>query len=512
MSGQTEVMAFLSTPAAHDGAAVERIDTHTAVVFLAGPRALKLKRDVRFDYVDFSTVERRERMCREEVRLNRRTAPSLYLDVLPVTRERGGALALGGSGTPVDWVVAMNRFDQAMLLDRLALEGRLDRSVMAPLAGAVAELHMAADRRPDHGGRAGMAWVIDGNASGFAEQGAGILDPASWSPLIRESRAWLARVGAHLDRRRRSGFVRQCHGDLHLGNIVMLDGRPTLFDAIEFNDELACVDVVYDLAFLLMDLWHRQLRDHANSVWNAYLARTGDVESAAVLPLFLSCRAAIRAKTSATSARVQAEVRRRDEMRDLARDYVSMAADLLHPRAPRLVAIGGLSGSGKSTLALALAPECGAAPGAVVLRSDEIRKRLRGVSPLERLGSDAYTLEASKQVYAAIGEQAERILGAGHSVIADAVFARPDDRAGIEAAAARAGVPFSGLWLDAPPPVLLERTLHRRGDPSDADALVVRLQQTQETGRIDWERLDASVPPAAVLDRAAAQLAPVLRR
>lgn len=507
---QREVIDFLST--ATGGATVERIDTHTAIVFLSGERALKLKREVRFDYVDFSTVERREQMCRAEVRLNQRTAPSLYVGVLPITREHNGALALGGSGTPVDWVVAMNRFNQSALLDRLALDGRLDRSLMTPLADAIAQFHAAAEQRRDHGGRQGMAWVIDGNAEGFAEQGAGIFDPASWPPMIRESRMCLDRVAEFLDQRRQAGCVRQCHGDLHLGNIVMLDGRPTLFDAIEFNDELACVDVMYDLAFLLMDLWRRGLRAHANAVWNRYLAWTGDLESASVLPLLLSCRAAVKAKTSATAAKVQTDPGRREDLRDLARQYLSMAADLLHPQQPCLVAIGGLSGSGKSTLAVALAPDVGAAPGAVVLRSDETRKRLLGVRPLDRLGDDGYTPEISRQVYAALAEQAERVLAAGHAAIVDAVFARPADRNAIEALAARTGTPFSGLWLDAPVTVLSERAEHRRGDPSDADAVVVRIQQTQDTGRIDWERLDASAHVDAVLEAAKARLALVLRR
>jgi aminoglycoside phosphotransferase family enzyme/predicted kinase len=518
---QHEVIEFLSTAGVPDGAPVERIDTHTAIVFLSGHRALKLKRDVRFDYVDFSTLERREQMCRAEVRLNQRTAPSLYLGAVPVTREPDGTLALGGAGTPVDWVVAMNRFDQSALLDRLAAGGRLDRSLMVPLADAIARFHDGAERRFDHGGRAGMAWVIDGNDAGFAEQAAGFLDAAAWSPIIRESHAHLARVADQLDARRRAGFVRQCHGDLHLGNIVVLDGKPTLFDAIEFNDELACVDVVYDLAFLLMDLWHRGLRGHANAVWNRYLVGpvrkdrpyggSGDFEAASLLPLFLSCRAAVRAKTSATAARVQTDLQKRDQMRDLAREYLSMAGDLLRQRQPWLIAIGGLSGSGKSTVALALAPDCGAVPGAVVLRSDEIRKQLLGVGPLDRLGAEAYTRETSSRVYAEVAERATRTIAAGHSAIVDAVFARPADRSAIEAVAARTGVPFSGFWLDAPAAVLAARAERRRGDPSDADAAVVRLQQAQNIGRIDWERIDASVPAAAVVEAATARLAPVLR-
>jgi len=233
-------------------------------------------------------------MCDAEVRLNRRTAPDIYRGVVPITREPGGALAFGGSGPPVDWAVEMNRFPQDALFDRLAATGRLDLELMRPLAAAIAEFHSIAEPRTDHGGTPGMAWVIEGNAVGFAEYGANVLDPLACRRLTDASRAELDHRGALLDERRASGFVRQCHGDLHLRNIVLLDGRPTLFDGVEFNDKIACTDVLYDLAFLLMDLWRRGLPRHANAVWNRYLAETRELSGLSLLPLFLSCRAGVR--------------------------------------------------------------------------------------------------------------------------------------------------------------------------------------------------------------------------
>ena len=503
---QSEIVAFLSSPSTHAGAAVERIETHASVVFLAGERAWKLKRAVRYDYLDFSTAERRKAMCDAEVRINRRTAPALYRGVVAVTRERDGSLALGGPGVPVDWLVEMARFDQDGLFDRLAARGALDIALMPPLASAIARFHLSVERRLDHGGRSGIAWVIDGNETGFAEQGAGILDPAVSVDVTSEARRVLDRHGALLDARRDAGFVRQCHGDLHLRNIVLLDGRPTLFDAIEFNDAIACIDVLYDLAFLLMDLWRRQLPRHANALFNGYLAAAEDVDGIRLLPLFLSCRAAVRAKTSATSANLQSDPSRRSELQALARDYLAMAATLLEPPPPSLIAVGGFSGSGKSTLAQALGPSVGAVPGAVIIRSDEIRKRLCGVDPLVRLGPEGYTADISRRVYAAAAERAGAVVRAGHAAIVDAVFARPADREAIEQAAGAAGVPFVGLWLDAPETTLIERSVRRHFDPSDADADVIRGQLAQSTGPIRWHRIDASSSPGAAVRDAAAVL------
>jgi len=230
-----------------------------------------------------------------------------------------------------------------------------------------------------------------------------------------------------------------------LRNIVLLDGGPTLFDGVEFNDEISCTDVLYDLAFLLMDLWRRKLPRHANAVWNRYLAETADLDGVSLLPLFLSCRAAVRAKTSATAAQLQQDVGRRSELHLQAREYLAMAEQLLHPPRPALVAVGGLSGSGKSTLALGLAPLVGAVPGAVVFRSDETRKRLCGVPLLERLGPEGYSSQMSARAYATLAEGAALTIRGGHSAIVDAVYARDADRQAIEQVAAAASVLFIGL-------------------------------------------------------------------
>lgn len=489
---QSRVAGFLGSPGAHGGAAVERIDTHTSILFLAGDRAWKLKRAVRYDYLDYSTAAQRHAMCEAELRINRLTAPNIYRNVVAVTEQRDGSLAIGGRGTPVDWLVEMNRFDQNGLFDRLAGAGKLPLQLMRPLARTIARFHAAADYRTDQGGWDALARIIDGNAAGFAAEGAEILDPILCAGLTGRARFVLSRCGARADRRRDDGMVRQCHGDLHLRNIVLIDGQATLFDAIEFNDQIACIDVLYDLAFLLMDLWRLGLTQHANAVWNGYLADTQDVDGLPLMPLFLSCRAAIVAKTTATSANLQADAFHRSELKAQARNYLALAKILLAPPPPCLIAVGGASGTGKSSLAMALAPSIGGAPGAVVIRSDEIRKRFCGVEPLDRLGPEGYTADMSQQVYDTVMEQADAVVRGGFAAIVDAVFARSEDRAAVQHVAVAAGVPFAGLWLDAPESVLIARVEGRGPDASDADRAVIRQQLAEHVDALHWHRFDAS--------------------
>jgi aminoglycoside phosphotransferase family enzyme/predicted kinase len=492
---QEAVIAWLASPAAHGGAPVEQIATHSAIVFLAGDRAWKLKRAVLYDYLDFSTVERRRVMCDAEVRLNRRTAPDLYVGVVPITRAPDGTLALNGAGVPLDWVVEMRRFDQGDLCDRRAAAGTLDLATVDRLASAIAAFHRDAARRHDFGGREAMLWVVDGNAVGLSQFGGEWFDTAALQRMTKRAREAVHRHALTLNSRRDAGCVRQCHGDLHLRNIVLLDGEPRLFDAIEFNDDLSCIDTWYDLAFLLMDLWKRGLRTHANVVMNRYLGETSDMGGLPLLPLFLSCRAAIRAKTSATAATLQQPDPRRAELEALSRQYLAMSEELLQPSAPTLVAVGGLSGTGKSTLARHIAASVGAVPGAVILRSDEIRKELSGVPRLVQLGPDGYAAEMSLRVYTTLAERAGRLLKMGRSVISDAVYARQADRQLIENVAETAGVRFVGFWLDAPEAVLVERITSRRlggDDPSDADSNVVRSQLAQPLETVGWQHLDAA--------------------
>ena len=501
---QAEVVAFLSRPASYpqQPSAVTRIDTHSALVFLVGDRAFKMKRAVRYTFLDFSTLDARRAACEAEYRLNRRAAPDLYLGVEAVTRDAAGRLSIGGTGTPIEWLVVMRRFADDALLDRVAVEGRLTPRLAERLAEVVARFHAGAAPAPHEGGAASMREVVDDNTRAL-EAAADLVPAADVRRLAEACDRVVAAHGELLDARRAGGFVRQCHGDLHLRNIVLVDGEPTLFDAIEFNDTFACIDVWYDVAFLLMDLVARGLPDAASVVFNQYLQRTGDLGGLPLLPLYLATRAAVRAKTSVASARLEeGEARQAFERR--ARDYLSLAVRLSTPATPRLVAVGGCSGSGKSTLAAALAPLVGAAPGAVVLRSDVIRKRLLHRDPDERLDSSGYTAEVTARVYRALAVQAADLLAHGWPVIVDATFLDARERAAMAAVADHAGVPFAGLWLEADREVMTARLDQRTGDASDATVETLERQLRLDTGPIDWTRLDASRPLASLTSAARA--------
>ena len=491
---QREVLEVLSRPDTYGPSRPEvtRIDTHSAAVFLAGDRALKLKRAVRYDYLDFSTVERRRRFCEAELALNARTAPGLYRRVVALTREPDSHLVLDGTGPPVEWLLEMTRFDGEALCDRMAERHALALPSMQTLGQVVAAMHAGAPACPGRGGAAAMRWVIDGNADAFEAFGEALVPGGEHRRLTALARVWLDRLATRLDARAARGARRQCHGDLHLRNIVMLDGRPTPFDAIEFNDDLTCIDVWYDVAFLLMDLWRRRLSRHANVVMNEYARATGDLDGLAALPLFLACRAAVRAKTGVTAATLAAGAAARLPLLDGARAYLALALELLTPRPAALVAIAGFSGSGKSTQAGLLAPDLGPVPGALHLRSDVIRKDLFGVPALEPLPGTAYSPEVSTRVYRCLRERAAAALAAGHAVVCDAVYADASERDALASVARQAGVPFAAVWLDAPDATLLSRVTARRHDASDATADVVRRQLERGVAPTDWLRLDGT--------------------
>jgi uncharacterized protein len=497
---QSEVRRFLTDAMAGRGG-VEEVTTHISHLFLGPDRVWKLKRAVRLPYADFATPERRLGFCEREVELNRRTAPDHYLGVRRITRADRG-LALDGDGALVDAVVEMRRFDQDALLDRLATRGALTPALMERLAAEVARLHAAcpADARP---GGERVAEVLAVNEAALA--GTHVFPPDAVQAFNAAFRAAAAGHRARLDARGRAGRVRLAHGDLHLRNIFRDGDRPVLFDCIEFNDAIATVDVLYDLAFLLMDLVHRGLPGFANLVLNRYLDITGDEDSLPLVPFFMGLRAAVRAHVTATAIE-SGDVA--PERRAEARAYFDLALALMRPKPAVVVAIGGLSGTGKSTVSAALAPRLGAGAGARILSSDRLRKALHGVPPDTRLPQEAYGSEVSARVYGEIEGRTARIAAAGSAVVADAVFADPRERERIEAAARSAAVPFLGVWLHAPDDTLRARVAARSGGPSDATPAVLERQLAYDLGPLAWTRFRAGQPAAALADAIQAALPP----
>jgi aminoglycoside phosphotransferase family enzyme/predicted kinase len=451
------------------------IETHISAVFVGHDTVWKLKKAVRLPFLDFSTLAARAHFLRRELALNKPAAPGIYRDIVVVARRPDGALALG-DGEPVDHVLRMAPVPADDFLDVVADQGRLTDDLLDRLGDCVAADHA---RRPpvrdvDAAGR--MASIARGNADSALLAGLPAEDVAAWLGLC------LARIEAlrpWLRQRTADGFVRRCHGDLHLANLCLWQGEPVAFDALEFDESMATIDTGYDLAFLLMDLDLRVGRPAANRVMNRYVARSGDAGLVFGLSLFLSQRAMIRAHVMAAMGRDGS-------------DRLAAALAYAAPRAAGVVAIGGLQGTGKSTLARALAPGFGAAPGALVLRSDEVRKRLFGCRPEDRLPPEAYAPAANERVNRALIDSAVSAARSGHGVIVDSTFLHPPMARGLEDALGAVGVGFTGVWLEAPLSVLEQRVAARRGDASDATVTVLRESAARARVPGEWVRVDAT--------------------
>ncbi len=501
---QTPVFEFLMSLTGNeaDTPPVSRIDTHANVVFLAGSRAYKVKRAVRLPFLDYSTLEKRKEACHAEIRLNKPNAPRIYVDAKPVTRDGDGKLQLDGDGEVVEWVVVMNRFDQDDQLDRIAARGDLPLSLCEDLASLLVAAHERANPEPDaaDGFLAELSSYLDQNEAAFADH-PDLFPPQAADHLNRQSRIWLERIRPLIRHRAANGHIRLCHGDAHLRNIVLMDGRPILFDAIEFSRAMATTDTLYDLAFLVMDLWDRGQRAAANRIFNRYHDRLRSIgsgldseEGLAALPFYLMMRAAIRAKIAASAALTQRDETDRKEQQDQARTYFELAISFLDPVPAHLVAIGGLSGSGKTTLAYGLAADVGRAPGARVLRTDVERKKILGIAETEKAPASAYTEEASDKVYASLDAKIQAVLASGHSAIFDAVFPKETEREHIEKIARQVEADFYGLWLNAPADVLKQRVTSRSreaDDASDANADVVAQQLDYDLGKMTWTSVNA---------------------
>lgn len=502
-NAQDEVIRFFrSGRAFSDSGAVGHVQTHCAHVFLCGDVALKIKRAVRYDYLDQSTPELRRALLERELELNSRAAPMIYRDVLPVTRAADGGLDLDGTGQPVEWVLRMHRFAADCEMTAVAASGRLTGPVAEALGFEVQRFHAGCPVLQDRGDDL-IRDILDELGRVLTPLD-GVVDGGLAEAFLERSRRHLSILATALRDRSALGHVKRVHGDLHLRNLLLIDGQPVLFDALEFDERLAACDVLYDLAFLLMDLCHRGLARQANTAMAAYLlAATGEEDGGLVaMPLFMSVRAAIRAMVLLQTDQATGQPGVSTEE---ARLYLAQAVASLDRTTPALIAVGGISGTGKTVLARDVAAGIGACPGAVHLRTDTERKNAAGHVD--------YAPSARGVIYDRMFARAATLLAAGRSVILDGTFLDEAQRTAAVELASRAGVTFHGLWLTAPERVLLERVTARQGDASDADAEVVRAQLGLAGGTPapqHWTTIDAEGAPQKTRAAARAALESVL--
>jgi aminoglycoside phosphotransferase family enzyme/predicted kinase len=489
---QQRVLDFLDGSSFGAAKGGKRIDTHASTVFLGGDRALKIKRAVRLPFLDYSTLEKRKRACEEELRVNAGNAPELYRRVVAITRNSDGALEIDGTGTPIEWAVEMMRFDEEQSLDRVAASRTVEPSLAIAIADTILRSHHNAPRADGSVWLASIPTLIDRNTAKF--RAVRRFDATAIDQLDAASLDCLTRLQPLLSQRAAQGFVRRCHGDLHLANIALVDGRPLLFDAIEFDSDIATTDILYDLAFTLMDLIHFNQQVAANAVFNRYLAeaRAEDIDGLRLLPLFLSVRAAIRAHVLCMKSEHAEDG---EAVWQEARRYFDLAGRLIMPKPPMLVAIGGLSGTGKSVLARGLAGLIEPPPGAVIVRSDVVRKALFGVSETTALPAAAYQADTTERVYRMLSNAAQRVLAQGCSVVLDAAFLQEAERAGPASLARKHGARFVGLFLTADLATRLARVEERKRDASDATRDIVLMQESFAIGPVDWHMVDASGTP-----------------
>src|SRR6516165_8484291 len=464
---QERVFAYLADPARHPG--MRRIDTHGASVFLEGTRALKIKRAVRFPFLDYSTLEKRKTACEEEIRINRPFAPQIYHRVVPVTQGRDGSLEIGGGGTPVEYAIEMTRFDERMTLDHLAAAGEIDASLVEAAAEAIAASHHIAPPAAADPWIRSIPGIIEGNANAFREFAR---FPAEEIEVLEAaSLAAFSKIKGLLEQRGPQGFVRRCHGDLHLANIVLIDHQPVLFDAIEFDPLIASTDVLYDLAFAIMDLLKFGQIAAANALLNKYLALTPveNLDALAALPLFMSLRSAIRAHVMLE--RINRNAGTKAEILPSAQAYFALARQLIDP-SPRSLS-----------------------------RSEVLRKQYFGIRETERLSENSYRSEVNDKIYETLIERASRILAQGHSAMVDGVFARPAERSAIAEAARRLNVRFAGFFLTADLATRQQRVGRRERDASDATPEIARAQENFDLGAIDWTIVDAGGTPERTLQK-----------
>ena len=458
------------------------LQTHISWVILTGPYAYKIKKPVNLGFVDFSTLAQRRFFCQEELRLNRRLAPQLYLEVVAIsgTPERP---RLDGVGTPIEYAVKMVQFAQDALLSHCINAGQLHGAHIDALAHEVSAFHTHITTAEPVSGFGTPEVIYQAAQENFRHLFDAIADPVRQAHA-RELERWCQHTFAarrsDFIARKRDGFVRECHGDLHLGNMLLLDDKVVIFDCIEFNDTLRWIDVASDVAFLTMDLEDRGRPDLAHRFLNGYLEATGDYGLLVPLPFYLTYRALVRAKVAGIRlGQGTLPPEEAAQVRQAFGSYLDLAARYTRPARPRLFITHGVSGSGKTYGTQQLIE----AIGAIRLRSDVERKRLCGLAPLERSTGRSdlalYTPAVTQRTYEHLAQQAARILAAGFTVVVDATFLKRAHRDAFRHLATQLGVPFTLLDFRADAETLQRRVAQRSAradDASEADLAVLHSQ------------------------------------
>lgn len=477
---------------------IELIETHISWVFLTGKFAYKIKKPVNFGFLDFSTLEKRQACCISEVLLNRRLAPELYLEVVSISGT-GDKPVINGKGIPIEYAVKMLQFPQSAQLDNMLAAGELKAEHMDEIARMIARFHQAieiADNTMEFGNSKAVYQPVAENFMQISEH----LDTGPYENILHKLQSWskaaFVKQEPVFTRRKQDGFIRECHGDMHLRNMLWLEtdsnSGPIAFDCIEFNPQLRWIDVISEVAFLLMDLQDRQQHQLANRFLNTYLETTGDYPGLSILPFYLCYRALVRAKVSALrleQANISAE--EREKTLSEFESYLELATLYTQPTSPKLIIMSGLSASGKSTVSQQLLETL----GAIRIRSDVERKRLFGIKPeeqavedkgAEEINSGIYSATASQKTYNKLAELASTIISAGYSVIIDAAFLKHEQRKPFQQLAKDLAVAYIILEITAPAEILRQRIKARKNDVSDADLTVLEHQL------INWQPLHAS--------------------
>ena len=457
------------------------METHISYVVLTGNFVYKIKKAVDFGFLSFATLQARRFYCTEEVRLNRRFAPNLYLSVVPIT----GSLSsprIGGGGDALEFAVKMREFPQELLANNLVSRGNLTSAEIEELAATLARFHLAAKQASCDSKFGTPASILARALENFHElhELPTEIDRATVTALERWTKDEFTRRNALFDYRKEAGYIRECHGDLHLGNIVRLDGCLTPFDCIEFNDDLRWIDVFSDIAFLTMDLDYHRRRDFSARLLNQYLEATGDYDGVALLRYYQVYRAIVRAKVAALKTRPVSDtpVGLSQGNRDCA-NYLRLAQSYMASRQAALIITHGFSGSGKTTLTQALLEQV----GAIRLRSDVERKRLHGLASSERrdsgLGAGLYTPDTTTTTYHRLLVLARTLLAAGHPVIVDATFLKQHDRRSFCELAQQLAVPFAIADVHAPVDELRRRVIQRADEERDASEATLSVLEQQ---------------------------------